>query len=166
MCRNWLPGHMLLQAGACSSPLLLGATIPPQAIAICPCQGSSSSEEQHHAQRTSVNACCCHAVPQDYTLAQYKPETFEQLAYEQTVDKLVTVLGYPKELYSFTFDDKYMCRGLVMDKVGGARLHRSPHDSPAAEAAAPVRSSNTSTFSLPTSSACASGACPTSSDHA
>ncbi len=30
------------------------------------------------------------------------------------------VLGYPEELYSFTFDHKYMTRGLVMDKVRGA----------------------------------------------
>lgn len=32
----------------------------------------------------------------DYTLAQYKPESFEVLAYEKTVKKLVSVFGYPK----------------------------------------------------------------------
>lgn len=32
----------------------------------------------------------------DYTLAQYKPEAFETLAHEQTVDKLVKFFGYPK----------------------------------------------------------------------
>ena len=31
----------------------------------------------------------------DYTLAQYRPETFEVLAYNLTVDKLVDVFGYP-----------------------------------------------------------------------
>lgn len=34
----------------------------------------------------------------DYTLAQYKPETFESLAYEGTVRKLVYDLGYPSEV--------------------------------------------------------------------
>lgn len=34
----------------------------------------------------------------DYTLAQYKPETFEALAYGGTVRKLVYDLGYPEEV--------------------------------------------------------------------
>ncbi|GFS46488.1 HAD-superfamily hydrolase, subfamily IG, 5'-nucleotidase [Actinidia rufa] len=34
----------------------------------------------------------------DYTLAQYKPETFESLAYEGTIKKLVYDLGYPPEM--------------------------------------------------------------------
>ena len=34
----------------------------------------------------------------DYTLAQYKPETFESLAYEGTIKKLVKDLGYPPEV--------------------------------------------------------------------
>lgn len=34
----------------------------------------------------------------DYTLAQYKPETFETLAYEGTIRKLVNNLGYPAEV--------------------------------------------------------------------
>lgn len=34
----------------------------------------------------------------DYTLAQYKPETFESLAYEGTIRKLVYDLGYPREV--------------------------------------------------------------------
>jgi hypothetical protein len=53
----------------------------------------------------------------DYTLAQYKPDTFEQLAHSQTVDKLVTAFGYPPELYDFKFDWRYMMRGLIIDKV-------------------------------------------------
>lgn len=39
----------------------------------------------------------------DYTLAQYKPETFESLAYEGTVRKLVFDLGYPREVCSLLF---------------------------------------------------------------
>ena len=34
----------------------------------------------------------------DYTLAQYMPETFESLAYDGTVRKLVYKLGYPPEV--------------------------------------------------------------------
>lgn len=34
----------------------------------------------------------------DYTLAQYMPETFESLAYQHTVEKLVYDLKYPSEV--------------------------------------------------------------------
>ena len=40
----------------------------------------------------------------DYTLAQYKPESFEALAYRLTVDKLVSVFGYPALIKEFEFD--------------------------------------------------------------
>lgn len=38
----------------------------------------------------------------DYTLAQYKPETFESLAYQGTIKKLVYDLGYPSEVCSIS----------------------------------------------------------------
>ncbi|XVF63858.1 hypothetical protein PTKIN_Ptkin09bG0120200 [Pterospermum kingtungense] len=63
----------------------------------------------------------------DYTLAQYKPETFESLAYEGTIRKLVYNLGYPKELLEWTFDWKYMVRGLVLDKKRGNILKMDRH---------------------------------------
>lgn len=63
----------------------------------------------------------------DYTLAQYKPETFETLAYEGTIKKLVYDLGYPKELLQWTFDWKYMVRGLVLDKRRGNILKMDRH---------------------------------------
>lgn len=44
----------------------------------------------------------------DYTLAQYRPETFEALAYRLTVDKLVSVFGYPALIKEFEFDWRYM----------------------------------------------------------
>lgn len=37
----------------------------------------------------------------DYTLAQYKPETFEALAYKGTIAKLVNDLKYPDEVSKF-----------------------------------------------------------------
>ncbi|KAJ4701937.1 Purine 5'-nucleotidase [Melia azedarach] len=63
----------------------------------------------------------------DYTLAQYKPETFESLAYEGTVRKLVYDLGYPQELLEWSFDWKYMVRGLVLDKKRGNILKMDRH---------------------------------------
>ncbi|KAK8988970.1 hypothetical protein V6N11_030341 [Hibiscus sabdariffa] len=63
----------------------------------------------------------------DYTLAQYKPETFESLAYEGTIKKLVYDLGYPQELLEWTFDWKYMVRGLVLDKKRGNILKMDRH---------------------------------------
>ncbi|KAK8683772.1 hypothetical protein V6N13_039822 [Hibiscus sabdariffa] len=63
----------------------------------------------------------------DYTLAQYKPETFESLAYEGTIRKLVYDLGYPQELLAWTFDPKYMVRGLVLDKKRGNILKMDRH---------------------------------------
>ncbi|XP_071923526.1 uncharacterized protein [Coffea arabica] len=63
----------------------------------------------------------------DYTLAQYKPETFESLAYGGTVRKLVYDLGYPSELLEWTFDWKYMVRGLVLDKKRGNILKMDRH---------------------------------------
>ena len=65
----------------------------------------------------------------DYTLAMYKPETFERLVYTKTVEKLVSHYGYPKEiLTSFTFDETYMVRGLVIDKKRGNVLKMDRHN--------------------------------------
>ncbi|KAF9669759.1 hypothetical protein SADUNF_Sadunf14G0141000 [Salix dunnii] len=63
----------------------------------------------------------------DYTLAQYKPETFEKLAYKGTIEKLVSNLGYPEELLGWTFNWKYMVRGLVVDKKRGNILKMDRH---------------------------------------
>ncbi|KAJ9166089.1 hypothetical protein P3X46_020885 [Hevea brasiliensis] len=63
----------------------------------------------------------------DYTFAQYKPETFESLAYECTIRKLVYDLGYPQELIGWSFDWKYMVRGLVLDKKRGNILKMDRH---------------------------------------
>ena len=44
----------------------------------------------------------------DYTLAQYKAETFESLAYEGTIKKLVFDLGYPPEVCLTILIDIFM----------------------------------------------------------
>ena len=38
----------------------------------------------------------------DYTLSQYRPETFEVLAYNLTIEKLVNNFNYPKVRRNFT----------------------------------------------------------------
>eukprot|EP00268_Persea_americana_P020069 TRINITY_DN2033_c0_g1_i3.p1 TRINITY_DN2033_c0_g1~~TRINITY_DN2033_c0_g1_i3.p1 ORF type:complete len:659 (-),score=116.18 TRINITY_DN2033_c0_g1_i3:264-2240(-) len=63
----------------------------------------------------------------DYTLAQYMPATFESLAYDGTIRKLVYNLGYPTELLEWSFDWKYMVRGLVLDKKRGNILKMDRH---------------------------------------
>jgi hypothetical protein len=63
----------------------------------------------------------------DYTLAQYRAETFETLAYTGTIKKLVYDLGYPTELLDWKFDWRYMVRGLVLDKKRGNILKMDRH---------------------------------------
>jgi len=63
----------------------------------------------------------------DYTLAQYKEDTFEALAYRETVKKLVEQYNYPECLHDFEFDTTYMVRGLVIDKELGNVLKMDRH---------------------------------------
>lgn len=62
----------------------------------------------------------------DYTLALYKPETFEALAYAETLKKLVS-LGYPEEILAWTFDWNHMVRGLCIDKERGNIIKMDRH---------------------------------------
>eukprot|EP00899_Mesostigma_viride_P003954 jgi/Mesvir1/1355/Mv12279-RA.1 len=55
----------------------------------------------------------------DYTMAQYEPQTFEMLAYQLTTKALVKDFGYPEEITTWTFDWRFMVRGLVIDKKLG-----------------------------------------------
>lgn len=63
----------------------------------------------------------------DYTLSQYKPETFEKLAHDLTVEKLVGVFGYPEIIATWHFDWRYMVRGLTIDKQRGNMLKIDRH---------------------------------------
>ena len=62
----------------------------------------------------------------DYTLALYKPWTFEALAYGETLKKLVE-RGYPQVILQWTFDHTRMIRGLVIDKNKGNILKMDRH---------------------------------------
>ena len=94
---------------------------------------------QHNLESLSDKIFCNRSLPMksirsvgfdmDYTLAMYKPETFERLVYTKTIAKLVSHYGYPKEiLKSFQFDETYMVRGLVIDKKRGNVLKMDRHN--------------------------------------
>ena len=40
----------------------------------------------------------------DYTLAQYQQPAFDKLAFDGAKEKLVSKLGYPKEVLDFEYD--------------------------------------------------------------
>ena len=63
----------------------------------------------------------------DYTLAIYKKAPMEQLQYDLTVDKLVSIMGYPAEIKSLVYDPASVIRGLVVDKRTGNVLKMDTH---------------------------------------
>ena len=75
----------------------------------------------------NMNAIAAVGFDMDYTLAMYRPETFEVLAYTQTCRKLVDVYGYPPEVLELEYDHTYMVRGLVVDKKRGNVLKMDRH---------------------------------------
>ena len=64
----------------------------------------------------------------DYTLAQYKADTFEELVYQQTLKNLVHSVGYPEVVLGFKLDHAYMVRGLAIDKARGNVLKIDRHN--------------------------------------
>ena len=63
----------------------------------------------------------------DYTLAEYIPETFDLLAFNGALTKLIHDLGYPPEIRSFRYDPHRYQRGLLMDKKRGNILKLDRH---------------------------------------
>ena len=55
----------------------------------------------------------------DYTLAQYLSPSFDRLAYNGAVDKLIERSNYPEELRGFEFEKDYFSRGLIIDTKRG-----------------------------------------------
>ncbi len=62
----------------------------------------------------------------DYTLGVYKPETFEVLAYQESLKKLVK-MGYPELILEWKFDWNWMVRGLAIDKNRGNVIKLDRH---------------------------------------
>jgi len=91
--------------------------------------GPISMERQVFCNR-SLNMASISAIgfDMDYTLAQYRPESFETMVHGLTVQQLVSVFHYPEELLaSLEFDWQYMIRGLTLDKKRGNILKIDRH---------------------------------------
>jgi HAD superfamily 5'-nucleotidase-like hydrolase len=55
----------------------------------------------------------------DYTLGTYRLRRIEELSYAMTLERLISVAGYPRELASLAYDHSFVMRGLVVDKDYG-----------------------------------------------
>lgn len=55
----------------------------------------------------------------DYTLAIYKKEVIEHVAFDCTVEKLIRMKSYPDEIHKMVYDPISMIRGLVIDRKLG-----------------------------------------------
>ena len=62
----------------------------------------------------------------DYTLAEYIPETFDLLAFNGAIDKLLA-MGYPAQIADFVWRPGQHQRGLVVDKRRGNLLKLDRH---------------------------------------
>lgn len=62
----------------------------------------------------------------DHTLALYKHETFEALAFYETLKKFIEA-GYPQELLELEFNPKFLIRGLLVDRENGNILRVDAH---------------------------------------
>ena len=55
----------------------------------------------------------------DHTLVRYHSDKFEELTFNESVQKLLSDKEYPKEISEFKFDFNSAIRGLIVDKVNG-----------------------------------------------
>ena len=60
----------------------------------------------------------------DHTLAPYKREAFETLAFKETLKKFIEA-GYPEELQKLKFKPDFLIRGLLVDIENGNVLKPS-----------------------------------------
>ena len=63
----------------------------------------------------------------DYTLARYEQRKIEELAYAQTIKKLLK-MGYPKGIGKLHYDPDFVIRGLTVDKQSGNVIKLDRHN--------------------------------------
>jgi len=63
----------------------------------------------------------------DYTLALYRPDTFEKVVYKESLKRLVNKKGYPESILDYEYDPNYYIRGLHVDKNRGNILKLDRH---------------------------------------
>jgi HAD superfamily 5'-nucleotidase-like hydrolase len=61
----------------------------------------------------------------DHTLVEYHANEFEKLVHTKTIEKLISILGYPKKIKGLAFDSSLVIQGLVIDKKNGNTLKLS-----------------------------------------
>jgi HAD superfamily 5'-nucleotidase-like hydrolase len=55
----------------------------------------------------------------DHTLVRYHSDKFEELTFNESINKLISDRDYPKEIKNFKFDFDKTIRGLILDKING-----------------------------------------------
>ncbi|MBC7475793.1 MAG: HAD-IG family 5'-nucleotidase [Candidatus Sericytochromatia bacterium] len=65
----------------------------------------------------------------DYTLAIYNKIEIEKLAFDLSIEKLITTKGYPEFIRNINYDPSYVIRGLLIDKNRGNVLKIDRHKS-------------------------------------
>lgn len=63
----------------------------------------------------------------DHTLAVYAKEPIETIAFDETKRKLVAEKGYPEPVLELKYDQDFVIRGLVVDKVRGNIIKMDKH---------------------------------------
>ena len=58
----------------------------------------------------------------DYTLVRYKTKRFELFSYENTINKLINLKGYSREIGKLQFDFDRVIQGVIIDKKRGNLL--------------------------------------------
>ncbi len=62
----------------------------------------------------------------DYTIARYRRQAVERLAYDITINKLIQ-RGYPEEIRKIPYDPHFVIRGLIVDKQLGNIIKLDRH---------------------------------------
>jgi HAD superfamily 5'-nucleotidase-like hydrolase len=64
----------------------------------------------------------------DYTLAMYHLQRLEQLAFEMTLARMISALGYSPQIGTMRYDPEFVIRGVVMDKQHGNIFKMDRHN--------------------------------------
>jgi len=112
------------------------ACSPRSSMCMPPPEGSTVAEDEDAASNVGYEVFCNRALnmkqiqaigfDMDYTLAEYIPETFDLLAYDGAISKLLG-MGYPAAIADFQYDPYAYQRGLVIDKIRGNLIKLDRH---------------------------------------
>ncbi len=103
----------------------MSAPLPPSATHV---PGTKLKKWQRIYVNRSLNMARVRSIgfDMDHTLAQYKRDAFEALAFHETLKKFLAA-GYPEALSDLKFDPKFLIRGLLVDMDRGNVLKVDGH---------------------------------------